>query len=206
MGNASSINGVPAPARWRVDLPHTGDYDIRLAIGEAAGFQSPTNQKVRIYDNTTLKATITYLGTLTAGHYVDANGVEHNSAAAWAASNSSIRLNFTTTTLFMDYGYGDGVTDGITNVALLRISEASAGPTPTPTATNTPTNTPTATNTPTPTNTPLSPTPTPTNTPTPTSTFTPTPTNTPTPTPTPTVTPLPVSASISILRLKGSKP
>lgn len=206
MGNASSINGVPAPARWRVDLPHTGDYDIRLAIGEAAGFQSPTNQKVRIYDNTTLKATITYLGTLTAGHYVDANGVEHNSAAAWAASNSSVRLNFTTTTLFMDYGYGDGVTDGITNVALLRISEASAGPTPTPTATNTPTNTPTATNTPTPTNTPLSPTPTPTNTPTPTSTFTPTPTNTPTPTPTPTVTPLPVSASISILRLKGSKP
>lgn len=163
-GLTFEANSAGSPALWRVDLPSAGTYDIRFALGRPFAFGSPGKQKACIFDDTTQLFCCTLNTDLTAGHYLDANCTDHSSPTNWSNNNTAVRATFSTTTLILKYGFGDGSTSGETMVDLLRITSVDATPTPTATPTNTNTPTPTATNTPTPT---------PTSTPTPTPTATP---------------------------------
>lgn len=83
---------------FTVDLPSTGTYDIRIALGDASGAQ---NQLCVIKDNTTTLATINAAST--SGFFRDAAGVEY-SAAGWPGSNSAASLTFATTKLVLTLG------------------------------------------------------------------------------------------------------
>lgn len=139
-------NSELAPARIRVDLPAAGFYNFRLAMGDAV-YEPGVNQRVRVYDNVTLKNTISG-DILSTGRFIDASGVERTSAADWVANNQSIAINFASTVAYIEFGYGDGATANSTKLSHFSLEQLAGTPTPTPTATPTPTPTPTATPTP----------------------------------------------------------
>jgi hypothetical protein len=82
---------------FRVDLPSAGDYAITLAIGDDA--YSSDHCKCEIFDTSSSLFSVTSGATLTAGHYIDANGTEHTSAANWVANQTSRTATFATTIL-----------------------------------------------------------------------------------------------------------
>lgn len=87
---------------FQVDLPATGDYTIRLAMGDdAAGWGSGT-QKCIFKDNTTTLATMGPTDVTTA-NWRDAVGTQYNNAS-WPGSNSSITGTFATTTFIATVG------------------------------------------------------------------------------------------------------
>lgn len=83
---------------FTVDLPSTGTYDVRIALGDATGAQ---NQLCVIKDNTTTLTTINAAST--SGFFRDAVGVEY-SAAGWPAANTAASLTFATTKLVLTLG------------------------------------------------------------------------------------------------------
>lgn len=91
--------------RIRITLPQTGDYDVNLALGDAT---NSTVQTVRVYDQSTLLATIVTGVTITAGQFIDANGVTHTSSANWVANNTVRRFTFATTEARIEIGDGAG--------------------------------------------------------------------------------------------------
>lgn len=82
---------------FRVDLPATGSYSIRLAMGDSTTAQ--TASKVLIKDNTSTVLTIGPHNPDGAGHYDATNTYRSN--AAWPGSNVAASLSFATTTLFL---------------------------------------------------------------------------------------------------------
>ena len=92
---------------FKIELPTTGTYNVRLAIGESDnGF--PTHQVI-ILDNSTTKATITG-GTSAAHHFLDATGVERTSESDWIANNVSLSVTFASTTMILRLGSSDYTT------------------------------------------------------------------------------------------------
>ena len=106
-------NNAAAPNIVRVDLPQTGNYLFRMAMGQGGGFTAGANQKAVLKDNTNVLATITD-ASVAADHWVDATGVERTSASDWVTNNAPLTVTFTTTTAFLEWGYGDGSTSGNT--------------------------------------------------------------------------------------------
>jgi hypothetical protein len=94
-------NSVGTPGVFRVDLPEAGDYIIRAAFGSATN--STVTSYVKLYDNTSLLATITG-STSAAPSFLDATAVNRTSVADWIANNASITKTFATTTLIMEIG------------------------------------------------------------------------------------------------------
>lgn len=92
----AGINYAPtAGTRWRLDLPATGDYLIRLAIGDAASGQG---NKFLVKDDGTLLLTRGIHNTSGADRFFDAAGVEYTDAT-WPGSNTGASLTFATTIL-----------------------------------------------------------------------------------------------------------
>jgi hypothetical protein len=88
---ATSTAGVT----YRIDLPSSGNYLVRLASGDYTYGSAPSN--VKIYDDTTLLATLAS-GTTSAGqHWFDATNVERTSVSDWTANNASQTLTFAST-------------------------------------------------------------------------------------------------------------
>lgn len=138
--NNGHTNGDATPLRFRVDLPSTGTYRIRLAIGNTSG--TSDDPIVKILDNVTVKNTISFSGTMSSGHFLDAGGNDRTSAADWVSNNASIDVTFASTTFWLEIG-GTSST-GYTNIAHLNIEDVPAPtPTPTPTASPSPTASPT---------------------------------------------------------------
>lgn len=81
-----------APETFRIDLPNTGTYDIRLAIGDASSGQPSQNWRVK--DGTTQLLTVT--GTITSGSFRDATATEYT-GANWPANNTASQQAFATT-------------------------------------------------------------------------------------------------------------
>ncbi len=79
---------------FRVDLPATGDYSIRLASGDY-----PTGHvfKFQLLDNATAFVTRTEEAPSPADYYCDASGVTRTSATAWFADNVSVERTFAST-------------------------------------------------------------------------------------------------------------
>lgn len=104
---------------FQFDLPSAGTYLIGLAMGDAT---TPlANQKVEIYDNTTLKLTI---GThsVSAGEFWDASDVKYSNAN-WPGSQTPVSIVFATSTLMMRIK----AVSGTTAVAHLSIATSGGG-------------------------------------------------------------------------------
>lgn len=76
---------------YRIDLPATGSYDIRLAAGDK-GFAQFC--RVQLLDGDTVFADFETI--VDAGHWLDATGVEISGETAWAANNAVKNHTFTT--------------------------------------------------------------------------------------------------------------
>ena len=78
---------------FRVDLPSTGSYSIRLALGDEASGQ--TNNSGIVKDNTT--TLITILHNTGIHEWYDAQDVAQGTAATWVSSNSPSTQTFSST-------------------------------------------------------------------------------------------------------------
>jgi len=121
-GTVDTPNDATFFRTWRVDLDAAGDHTIRIAAGDATGGGEPY---LRIYDNTTLLATI-YAGVTGTNEYLDASGVIRTSDTNWAAGNASITLTFATTIMKIVTG-SDGVHGGTSELSHVQVSPASGG-------------------------------------------------------------------------------
>lgn len=116
-------NAAGQGAIFRVDLPNSGDYEIRLALGDAGAGQ--TGQFIEVFDDATSKFS---LGTLTtaSGEFADATGTLYTTAA-WPGSNSAVTHSFASTICrFVLGGSGGG---GI-NATIAHFSLVEVGSTP----------------------------------------------------------------------------
>ena len=91
---------------FRVTLPSTGSYQIRLALGDIFAH---AGQELRVFDNTTEFITITAASN-GAVQWIDASGVLRTSVADWVSNNVAVTRSFTSTTLNVQLGPGDGTT------------------------------------------------------------------------------------------------
>lgn len=110
---------------FRVDLPSTGNYTVRLANGDTGADQSSSKQYIEIFDNATSKLVIDKPTGPAQDHYYDATGVDRTEAA-WPGSNApSASLSFATTTFFIQLGsVANG--SGYTVLAHLQITTVAA--------------------------------------------------------------------------------
>jgi hypothetical protein len=88
-------NGGTGPSTFRVDLPNTGGWDVRLGCGDASGVQTI---KLEVRDNATAFITISDVTTSGANTFLDATGVERTNAN-WSANNVAVNRNFVSTIL-----------------------------------------------------------------------------------------------------------
>jgi hypothetical protein len=83
-GMNQAANDGTSQTTFRLDLPATGSYTIRLALGDADNDQD--YQWLRMFDNSTTLFTIADTDGVAAANYDDAFGTSW-SAAAWPGSN-----------------------------------------------------------------------------------------------------------------------
>ena len=118
--NYQSNNNVSK--RFRVDLPAAGDYDIRLAVGDAAN--NANNQQWEIYDGSTLLGGVGP-SSINAGRWLDATGALLYSSALWVANNVAVRYTFAGTILRVKIGIN--ASGGLTNLSHLFVSQVAGG-------------------------------------------------------------------------------
>ena len=88
---------APAELVFRIDLPATGIYRIRAALGDYS-FAQTGYAEVR--DTNSLLLSVGADAALGgADHYLDIRGTEFNSAALWVSGNDTSDLTFGTTIL-----------------------------------------------------------------------------------------------------------
>jgi hypothetical protein len=107
---------------FRVDLPATGDYDVRLAAGDTTFAVQP---EFTVRDDTTTFITIS--GSVSADNYLDAANTSRTEAA-WPGSNVAVTQTFASTILRLrKVAAGNGV-----YLTHLRVAEADTGEVVTP--------------------------------------------------------------------------
>lgn len=93
---------------FRLDLPATGDYDLRVAAGDAAGLNNYL--QFRINDTITALVTVEDADGVATGHFDDVTGVDRTTST-WPTDNVKETKTFTVAQLGMGLSYygGDGV-------------------------------------------------------------------------------------------------
>jgi hypothetical protein len=125
--NYAVVTGTDA--KFRVDLPSTGNYVVRVAIGDTGFDQSGQHQIFEIFDNTSSKLVIDKATGPALDHYYDATGVDRTEAA-WPGSNApSASLSFASTVFILQVGNFVGGS-GVCVIAHLQITTAGGGTTP----------------------------------------------------------------------------
>ena len=122
VNNAGSTNWK----RYRVDLPSTGNYYVRVAQGDASFAQ---NTGIDLYDNTSSLGTLVAVsaGFTAGGEFYDATGVKRTSAANWVSSNAQAGpFTFSTTTLIVQLNGDNAATRGVP-ISHLWIESAGGG-------------------------------------------------------------------------------
>lgn len=95
-GLAGSFNSNAETSTYRMDLPSTGSYDIRLALGDHDN--QVANQFWEIFDNvTSLGVICNNADTGAADHWIDATGVVRTSSADWVTNNAALTKTFAST-------------------------------------------------------------------------------------------------------------
>jgi hypothetical protein len=84
---------ISASSDFRIDLPSSGSYNIRLAAGDNDG---PQEVNVTLYDGTTSLGVLSSGTTGGAAHFKDATNTDYT-AAAWPGSNTAVTKSFSTT-------------------------------------------------------------------------------------------------------------
>jgi len=100
LAGQNRANSTDVFREFRVDLPSTGSYDIRAAVGDLSfGYATNrVNPYASIKDTTTTLFTIVAGDTsIAAGEFYDATGVKRTSAANWVSANAAKNLTFSTT-------------------------------------------------------------------------------------------------------------
>lgn len=120
------FNEVNTTESFRVDLPSTGSYTIRIAAGDAANAQTV---KVELFDNTTSLGVLCNGTTSAPDRFFDAVGAEY-SGANWPANNTAVTKTFATTTFIVKIGNGSASATGW--IAHLEIAAAAAATTTKP--------------------------------------------------------------------------
>lgn len=109
---------------FKISLPATGDYKVRLAAGDAAGSQGC---KVELLDNTTSLSVLANQSSGGAARFIDATNVIRTSEADWIANNAlSPAYTFATTTCIVRIG-GFSTGGGNTTLAAFWIEAAAGG-------------------------------------------------------------------------------
>jgi hypothetical protein len=121
-GIAFQANGSGAK-RYRIDLPATGDYKVRLAAGDSSFAQQCY---VELFDTTTLLATLVDALTGAAGRWIDATGVERTSEADWV-NNNALSPAYTFATTILRFQIAFKFQTGNTAVAAVYVESADAG-------------------------------------------------------------------------------
>lgn len=118
-------NGAANLATFRVDLPATGSYVIKIAVGD---YLQACGTVIEILDDATSRLTIT--GSTTNGdRFKDSQGAETTSAA-WADPGATLTFSSTTNGLGGPICYvklGDNVAFNTGNIAYLEIAAAGGG-------------------------------------------------------------------------------
>lgn len=106
---AGTVQSKTATDRsWhRVDWT-AGNINFRGAFGDAV--YTSGDHYVELYDGATSLGVIVDVGAISAGHFIDAAGTDHASAAAWVSSNASIPLTLPTGVFYVVIGRGASAT------------------------------------------------------------------------------------------------
>ena len=115
------------PAKFYVDLPSSGAYNLALAMGDASYAQCQSRCQVQFLDGSTVLTTLTG-GQIAAGYFYDANGNQWP-AAQWSANNQTrqVTLSGTRLTVVVGTSPGVGVSGGVTPLAYLGVIQVSSG-------------------------------------------------------------------------------
>ena len=110
---------------FRVDLPSTGEYDIRIAAGDWQ--YSTTYQYIQILDDATVITTIDDSDGLAGNDFHDAAGNERN-PTDWNSNNVKVTHTFTSTILRIKIGTpSDLGTGSESRLAHLQITSVDGG-------------------------------------------------------------------------------
>lgn len=109
-----NYNGTDGTEDFKIDLPATGSYTIRLASGDPSNAQ-PT--KVELFDNASSLAVLCSTATSGADRFRDAVDAEYSSAN-WPASNTSVTKTFATTTCIFRIGTGSAATGFLSHIQI----------------------------------------------------------------------------------------
>ena len=114
-----------APAKFYVDLPSAGTYNLSLAMGDDGYGQCWTQCQVQFLDGSTVVGTVngSYEGL---GFFYDAAG-QNWSATNWPGSNSPLLVTMNGTRLTVVVG-SNNATGDITPIAFLGVTQGSAVP------------------------------------------------------------------------------
>src|SRR5271167_2421798 len=114
-----------SPARFHVNLPSAGTYNLSLAMGDANFERCVVQCEIQFLDGQTVLATVQE-GPIPAGYFYDAKGNQW-SAAAWPSSNVSQQVTLTGTRLTVVVGLSQNNGE-ITALAFLGVTQTSGGP------------------------------------------------------------------------------
>lgn len=115
------FNDLVSDVTFRVDLPATGNFKIRLALGDAS--TGLAGQRILVIDNATTVLDLSYSPSA-AQRFIDPTGTEYTDST-WPGSNSQTTLTFATTT-FKFTLKSDGAGQ-VTEIAHLEIEQVILG-------------------------------------------------------------------------------
>ncbi len=120
-------NGITVQPVFRVDLPASGQWQIGLAMGDAAGGNPQTNYVI-VKDSTT--ALITFAPLSTSGSQVGDAAGNLWSTAAWPGSNVMVTKTFASTIFRLVLGpsVGDANSSCIQHIRLTQAATTTATP------------------------------------------------------------------------------
>ena len=112
---------------FRVDLPNTGTFDIRVANGDTASNQN--NQYFELRDDTTAFRTVEDTDGVLADNYNDATGV-NRTEANWPGQNAAEQRVFASTIfrLALDKNVEFGIKHIITHIFVSEVGAAAGQP------------------------------------------------------------------------------
>jgi hypothetical protein len=109
-GNVFATNDGTQASTLEIDLPEAGTYSISIALGDA--LFSNAQIRAEVYDNSTLLYAIADTDGVAGGAFVDANGVEHTTAANWVSNQTPRVSTFASTKLKVKLGTTTNLGDG----------------------------------------------------------------------------------------------
>ena len=114
-------DNVETAKTWRLDLPATGDFTIRLAAGDT---EFSRIEDLELLDDNTVFATVADNVSVAQDNYLDATGVTRTEAN-WPSQNATLSRTFTSTILRVRIA-GLSAPSGSSGIAHVFVSQVAA--------------------------------------------------------------------------------